>query len=63
LCFCKSLDTLIKKQIKVDDLQFLIGKDGSIVINDPLDVFLNQSPSKVNLDTIDYLIEVAKKNI
>lgn len=54
--------TLVNKKIKIDDLQFLIGKDGSIVIADPLKVNLGEIPSKWNLQMIDKLIEVATKN-
>lgn len=46
------------KRISIYDLQFLIGKDGRVVISDPLRV-LNQSPSKNNLKMIDKLIEAA----
>ena len=41
-------NTLVNKKIKIDDLQFLIGKDGSVVIADPLNVFVGQVPSKWN---------------
>nr|WP_240634219.1 DUF637 domain-containing protein [Pseudomonas otitidis] len=57
----KSIRTiLVEKQIKIDDLQFLIGKDGRVVIADPLEVRAG-APSKVNLRTIDKLIEAASK--
>ncbi|WP_439624849.1 hypothetical protein [Gemmata sp.] len=51
---------MIEKKVKVDDLQFLIASDGRVVIADPLKVFTNQEPSKVNKRTIDLLIKVAK---
>jgi hypothetical protein len=54
---------LEQKKIKVDDLQFLIGKDGSVVIADPLGVFPNTKPSPNNLRMIDLLIQSAQKNI
>ena len=53
--------TLIEKNVKIDDLQFLIGSDGRVVIADPLDVFEDTSPSPTNLRTIDKLIEAASK--
>ncbi len=54
--------TLIDKKIKIDDLQFLIGKDGKVVIADPLKVTVGSPPSSNNTKMIDQLIEVAKKN-
>ena len=51
------------KKIKIDDLQFLIGKDGSIVIADPLEVHTNTSPSRNNARMIRLLIEQAERNI
>lgn len=51
------------KPVKIDDLQFLIGKDGSIVIADPLKVTVGESPSKNNLRMINLLIEAAEKNL
>lgn len=54
--------TLVEKQIKVNDLQFLIGKDGREVIADPLDVVTGAKPSKKNLKMIDLLIKSAKGN-
>ena len=56
----KIKNTMIEKNIKVDDLQFLIREDGHIVISDPLNVISNSSPSKNNLRMIDLLIEQAK---
>jgi filamentous hemagglutinin len=54
--------TLVEKQIKVNDLQFLIGKDGRVVLSDPLDVVIGAKPSKNNLKMIDLLIKSAKGN-
>ncbi|WGG52841.1 hemagglutinin repeat-containing protein [Rugamonas sp. DEMB1] len=54
--------TMIDKNIKIDDLQFLIGYDGRVVVADPLKVFSNIKPSPNNLRTIDLLIQQAKKN-
>jgi filamentous hemagglutinin len=53
--------TLIEKQVKIDDLQFLIGNNGKVVIADPLKVTTGVKPSPVNLRTIDKLIEAASK--
>jgi hypothetical protein len=54
--------TMLSLKVKVDDLQFLIGEDGTVVIADPLDVF-NEKPSTKNLRMIDLLIDEAKNNI
>ena len=54
--------TMIEKNIWVNDLQFLIGDDGRIVISDLLDVDL-RGPSKNSLRMIKLLIEVAEENI
>jgi hypothetical protein len=52
--------TMIDKKIRVDDLQFLIGKDGRIVVADPLNVRLGPGPSKNNLDMLNLLIRAAE---
>jgi hypothetical protein len=52
-----------EKKIKVDDLQFLIQKDGTIVIADPLKVNFKTPLSTNNKKTIDLLIESAQKNL
>ncbi len=66
----KSIEDLTKirsimesKPVKIDDLQFLIGKDGSMVIADPLKVIVGETPSKNNLRMIDLLIESARENL
>jgi hypothetical protein len=55
------------KKIKVNDLQFLIGKDGSVVIADPLNVSVGEKIPGVgknkNFKMIDKLIEAATDNI
>lgn len=56
-------NTMVNKKIKINDLQFLIGKDGHVVIADPLDVLVGEAPSKSNLRMIDLLIESAKNNL
>lgn len=55
-------DMMIAKKVKVDDLQFLIAKDGRVVIADPAQVHLNTAPSKANKQTIELLIQQAKKH-
>jgi len=54
--------TMKEKNIKIDDLQFLIDKDGRIVVADPLKVYSNTPPSANNLRMIDLLIQQAEKN-
>ncbi|MEM9135025.1 MAG: hypothetical protein AAGE88_21960, partial [Actinomycetota bacterium] len=54
-------EMLIDQRIKIDDLQFLIGEDGSIVIADPLAVATDRPPSLNNLRTIDRLIDAASR--
>ena len=49
---------LMDKNIGVNDLQFLIGKDGRVVVNDPMSVTNSVKPS--NLQLIDRLILIAK---
>lgn len=58
----KIRDILMSQNIRVKDLQFLIGKDGRVVIADPLEVFMKTPPTNTNLATIDLLIEEAKRN-
>jgi len=53
--------TMVNKGISIDDLQFLIAKDGRVVIADPLRVAMAK-PSKSNLRTIDFLIKAARSN-
>jgi hypothetical protein len=50
---------MIDKNIKIDDLQFLISHDGRIVIADPIDVIIGMHPSDNNIKTINKLIEAA----
>lgn len=52
--------TMIEKNVRINDLQFLIGSDGRMVISDPLDVSPG-SPSPANLKMISKLIEAAKR--
>ena len=66
----RSVEDLLKirsimesKSVKVDDLQFLVGKDGRIVIADPLNVTVGETPSKNNLRMIKLLIDASKKNL
>ena len=55
--------TMVDDKIKVNDLQFLIGSDGRVVVADPLDVIIGEAPSKNNVRMLDLLMEVARKNI
>jgi len=54
--------TMVNKKICINDLQFLIGADGRMVVADPLDVDFGTEPSKKNLRMIDLLIQSAQKN-
>ncbi len=56
-------ETMISQQIWVNDLQFLIARDGSIVIADAIAAEVGRKPSKKNLRTIDRMIELAEKNL
>ncbi|HIC88732.1 MAG TPA: hypothetical protein EYP04_04955 [Anaerolineae bacterium] len=48
------------KRIWVDDLQFLIASDGRVVIADPKGLTIGEKgPSRVNIETINKLLEVA----
>lgn len=53
---------MINSKIKVDDLQFLIGRDGRAVVADPLKVTVGVAPSPNNLRMIDLLIQQGKKS-
>ncbi len=60
--------TIIKKlmrdvNIKIDDLQFLIGADGHVVVADPLAVHYDTQTSVSNQRMIDLLIDAAKENV
>jgi hypothetical protein len=50
------------EKVRIYDLQFLIAKDGSVVIADPTGLEIGGNPS-VNLDIIDKLIAKAEKAI
>ena len=54
---------LRQKKVQVKDLQFLIGKDGGIVIADPVEIHTRTKPSNKSLATIERLIEAARKNL
>lgn len=53
---------LIRHKISIADLQFLIGRDGQVVINDPLKI-VHKEPSDANKKMISKLIEAAQENI
>lgn len=55
--------TARREFVSVNDLQFLIARDGSIVIADPIAVEVGRKPSKKNLGTIDQLIKLAKRKM
>jgi hypothetical protein len=59
----KIRDKMRTSKIKIEDLQFLINKDGTVVISDPLNVSLGEAPSPNNIRMIDLLIESAKSNL
>lgn len=54
---------MIKSNVRIHDLQFLIAKNGRVVIADPLKLITNMKPSETNIKTIDLLIKVAKTNV
>ncbi|MGP4716879.1 two-partner secretion domain-containing protein [Psychrobacter sp. T6-6] len=54
-------DKMVKEKIKIDDLQFLIGKDHSVVIADPIKVYTKQKPSNKNIAMLNALIKIAEK--
>jgi len=47
---------MVDQNVKIDDFQFLVGKDGRVVVADPLKVFTGVKPSPNNIRTIDLLI-------
>lgn len=53
---------LTRNNIEIHDSQFLVGKDGSVVIADPENVLFNATPLEVG-KTINKLIEIANKNV
>jgi len=56
-------DALRATPVWINDLQFLIGEDGAIVIADVIDFQIGVSPSNPNLSTIARLIEAARSTI
>jgi hypothetical protein len=56
-------DALQGTPVWINDLQFLIGEDGAIVIADVLDFAIGKTPSRANLSTIARLIEAARSTI
>ena len=59
------LSILQRKQIYIDDLQFLIDNDGHVYIADPIDIIFpaKQDQIKRNADMINLLINAAQENI
>lgn len=55
--------TLKQEEVRVNDLQFLIGEDGRVVIADPLNVEIGPGPSATNLRMIRLLRDVALGNL
>ena len=53
---------MVEKKVWINDLQFLIGKDGRVVVADPLDVKFGPGPSRPNKDVINRLIRKAREN-
>jgi filamentous hemagglutinin len=53
---------MIEKNVWINDLQFLIGEKGNVVLADIIDV-QNKAPSKTNMKTINRLIDAARKNL
>lgn len=47
--------------IAINDLQFLLTKDGHVVVADPLKVFTGIKPSPNNIRMFDLLIKAVKK--
>jgi hypothetical protein len=52
-----------EKKIRIHDLQFMIAKDGRVVISDPSDILHGIEPSGTNRETIQLLIGVAEDNV
>jgi hypothetical protein len=52
-----------EKKIRIHDLQFMIAKDGRVVISDPGNVLHGIEPSGTNRKTIQLLIGVAEDNV
>jgi hypothetical protein len=55
-------DTMVNGKIQINDLQFLIGNQGRVVVADPLAVNFGTKPSANNLRMIDLLLQSARKN-
>lgn len=55
----KIKQTMQLNKIRIDDLQFLIKKDGSVLIADPAGIHKKKVPSKKNIQTINELIIAA----
>ena len=53
---------MVEKKVWISDLQFLIGKDGRVVVSDPIAVEFGRRPSKNNLGVINRLIRKALEN-
>jgi len=51
--------TMVEKQIRIKDLQFLIHQDGSVVVADPGNVIEGHGPSVGEIGVIDNLIATA----
>nr|WP_275943099.1 DUF4157 domain-containing protein [Pseudenhygromyxa sp. WMMC2535] len=56
----KILKKMQEIPVKIDDLQFLIARDGRIVIADPLRVAIGSKPNRKNMRMIQLLIDVAE---
>jgi len=54
--------TMVENNVRVNDLQFLIGSEGRVVVADPLGVKVGVPPSQNNLRMIDLLIQATQKN-
>lgn len=54
-----------RKNIFIDDLQFMIASDGHVYITDPIQVIIGAKKglNDNNIDMIDLLINAAQQNI
>jgi hypothetical protein len=54
---------MLAKKIHIDDMQFLIKKDGMIHMNDLRSITHGMDPSRQNINIIDNLIDIAKNQL
>ena len=54
---------MVRERVYIDDLQFLVAKDGTFYVGDPQAVMAGKPPHKSHLDMIDLYLSLASRQV